>query len=394
MIDTLLLSPLGDSDPVRDLHDGSMLHIVRHHRPQVVYLLLTQAVAMIDKQTNAYELAIKHVHPNCQVEKIFTGIENPSEFDSFYAVFSKTVADIALTHPGAKVLVNVSSGTPQMKTAACLEIVTATQTLTPIQVLTPARSSNKKAGFTSLDTPQDVADALANNLDDDPNSPNRCQEPGLLSIRQHLLKSQLLSLIQSYQYTEAYHMVKQNQSLFSQRAYILAEHAYMRSVQHKETPGNLRRYDSVLYSELYPVQNAEPSKVVEFYNVAKLLKLRDAITDFTLRVSALTEFLLKKETHTTENYIGARELDERLQTSGLAGYDILWEEKFKRKRNGAAHGLQPVTESDYKSLNITSDRVLRDLKIIIKRLYKGQVPEAAFDIYDTINAKLTQEVSQ
>lgn len=37
-----LFSPVGNTDPIKYFHDGSLLHICRHYQPDVVYLYLSK----------------------------------------------------------------------------------------------------------------------------------------------------------------------------------------------------------------------------------------------------------------------------------------------------------------------------------------------------------------
>ena len=40
-----LFSPIGNTDPIKYLYDGSMLHICRYYKPDVVYLYLSKEMA-------------------------------------------------------------------------------------------------------------------------------------------------------------------------------------------------------------------------------------------------------------------------------------------------------------------------------------------------------------
>lgn len=37
-----LFSPIGNTDPIKYLYDGSMIHICRYYQPDVVYLYLSK----------------------------------------------------------------------------------------------------------------------------------------------------------------------------------------------------------------------------------------------------------------------------------------------------------------------------------------------------------------
>ena len=44
----LLFTCMGTSDPVRGYHDGPMLHIIRHYRPEVICVFLSDEAAALD----------------------------------------------------------------------------------------------------------------------------------------------------------------------------------------------------------------------------------------------------------------------------------------------------------------------------------------------------------
>lgn len=41
----IYFSPIGNTDPIKYLYDGSMLHICRYYEPDVVYLYLSKEMA-------------------------------------------------------------------------------------------------------------------------------------------------------------------------------------------------------------------------------------------------------------------------------------------------------------------------------------------------------------
>lgn len=44
----LLFTCMGTSDPVRGYHDGPMLHIIRHYRPELICVFLSGEAAALD----------------------------------------------------------------------------------------------------------------------------------------------------------------------------------------------------------------------------------------------------------------------------------------------------------------------------------------------------------
>ena len=49
-----LFSPVGNTDPIKYFHDGSLLHICRHYLPDVVYLYLSKEMLENHKKDNRY----------------------------------------------------------------------------------------------------------------------------------------------------------------------------------------------------------------------------------------------------------------------------------------------------------------------------------------------------
>ena len=55
----ILFSPVGGTDPIKYLHDGSMLHICRHYRPDEVVLYMSKEIMEKHKKDNRYVRTIE-----------------------------------------------------------------------------------------------------------------------------------------------------------------------------------------------------------------------------------------------------------------------------------------------------------------------------------------------
>lgn len=49
---SILYTPAGDTDPIRDCYDGAMLHIIRTYRPKYVRIFLSANVCKRKKQAH------------------------------------------------------------------------------------------------------------------------------------------------------------------------------------------------------------------------------------------------------------------------------------------------------------------------------------------------------
>ena len=61
----LLFTCMGTSDPVRGYHDGPMLHIIRHYRPEVICVFLSGEAAALDGCGARLDTVLSHVQNSC-----------------------------------------------------------------------------------------------------------------------------------------------------------------------------------------------------------------------------------------------------------------------------------------------------------------------------------------
>ena len=102
---TVLISFIGNSDPVRGGYDGPMLHIVRHYRPDVVFLILTQEmqtkskIALLDESFRFME---RHIGLKPVVKHIGLKGTNPAEFKSYG--LTTIFTDVFSNYPEADII--------------------------------------------------------------------------------------------------------------------------------------------------------------------------------------------------------------------------------------------------------------------------------------------------
>lgn len=143
----VLFSPLGMTDPTRGFRDGAFIHICRLYKPVKVYLFMSKEICEFDKLDNRYEICLKKlcekVGFECTVEKIKRPqLVDVNDFDAFYSDFSTIIERIREESPGCDVLINLSSGTPQMKCALKFVTSLSPRQFIPVQVSTPVKKSN------------------------------------------------------------------------------------------------------------------------------------------------------------------------------------------------------------------------------------------------------------
>ena len=155
-MESVLFSPVSDRDPCsadrtfRNVYrDGALLHIVRHYRPHKVYLFLTKRFQNFEAKDQRYTKMLKHVMPEVEIQFLYCPeeIQNVALFDQFDTPFAEYLQTIHQENPEDQLLVNVSSGTPQMQASLYLMVATLTFPVKAIQVLSPSKESNVGRDF-------------------------------------------------------------------------------------------------------------------------------------------------------------------------------------------------------------------------------------------------------
>ncbi len=221
----ILFTPAGDTDPVRGFHDGAILHILRHYPADKVILFLTKDMEEKESEMHCYTRGIASVAPDVTVEILRSGITEPQKYEKLTAI-QDAFASAYDAHPEAEWLLNVSSGTPQIKTVMALLALDYPRTKA-IQVPSPEGKSNR--GNHPCRTADELVEMLDCNEDAEPGAVNhRCEEPPLLLLKRHGLVRQVTSLVRNYEYAGALQIVRQNKNCFSPISEKLLQHATLR----------------------------------------------------------------------------------------------------------------------------------------------------------------------
>lgn len=273
----ILFTSAGDTDPVRGYHDGAMLHILRHYGADKVIVFLTQDMENKENTMNCYTRGIQSLLPTCPITYIRSGITEPQNYEKLVQI--QTEFDkVYNQYTDAEWLLNISSGTPQIKSVMSLLALDCPKAKA-IQVNSPEKRSNRKNH--PCKTVDELVEMLEVNEDNDPQSPNRCSEQPLLLLKRHGLLLQIESLVHHYEYDGAFQLVRQNKTLFSEETIHLLQHAIYRS--------NLRWRDAnkvVAYYKQQPLMQ-HPSDFSEYFQVMELRQKKKQLPDFIVKLSPI-----------------------------------------------------------------------------------------------------------
>ena len=284
----LLFTCMGTSDPVRGYHDGPMLHIIRYYRPDVICVLLSSEAAALNDCGARLDTVLTHIRKNWggyapELRVVRTQIEDPSDMDAVGAPITEAVAKLVEEFPDSELLLNLSSGTPQMKIVLSFLAADVRLNARGIQVKNFERASGTTERTNAAD--YGVEDELECSEDEAPGAPNRCSEPELMHMQRQRAKEQLLALLDVRDYSAIYTM----KNLPSQLKALIG-HLDARDQLQGEAARNFAQNLKLPFS-LYPVHVGAPhsdyAEVSEAYLVLLNRSHRQQYEEMILRLNPL-----------------------------------------------------------------------------------------------------------
>ena len=289
-----LFSPIGNTDPIKYLYDGSMLHICRYYEPDVVYLYLSKEMAENHKKDNRYVETLNLLGDFLNHKFEVHIIENPDmvevqQYDVFYDEFRKIISEIEeQKEKEDQLLVNMASGTPGMKSALLIMATLAEYRFLPIQVSTPQKKSNLEH------EERDEYDVKANwelNEDNEESAENRCQEVKCLNLMRLLKIDMIKKHLLSYDYHAALAVGKEIKDELNPVAWKWLQSADARAVLDWERMNRVLPENNGIISA---VRQENKKKILFEYLLALDLKVkRGEYADFIRGITPLGVDLLE-----------------------------------------------------------------------------------------------------
>lgn len=181
-----LFSPLGGTDPIsqNNYKDGSMLHICRFERPDKIFLYLSKEMVGYEKEDHRYTYCLDKLMELQGRKFEYVLDEHPElvdvyDYDYFYREFSSAINKIMQEEMDETdtLILNISSGTPAMKSALAVMQTISEYPCRLIQVTTPNKAMNKHdiSGY-------DPVLLWDYNEDNQPDAENRCIDVSLPTL--------------------------------------------------------------------------------------------------------------------------------------------------------------------------------------------------------------------
>ena len=290
---TILFTPVGGTDPIsqNNGYDGAFIHICRVYKPTDVYMYMSAEMLEFHNADDRYCYCLRKLcgHLGCNIKPHI--IERPNlkevhEFDWFYEEFKGIFKELFSGMDETDILlVNISSGTPAMKSGLCVLMTMGEYPAALIQVATPVKKMNNHT-HEKVYSKEFLELMWETDPDNEEDFENRCREikcPNLLLIKnQEILKKYVLE----YDYHAA---VKMAQEL---PAYAVA--GYLPLLKAAEARKQLDSSETDRLSEesgvdFIPVRGTDQRKYMEY---ALILDLKCRCGEYADFLRALTPLVV------------------------------------------------------------------------------------------------------
>ena len=381
----ILISAVGDTDPIRNFHDGALVHIARKYRPDKIIIVFSKRT--IGKKDDI-EKVIRSIDseyvPEIVCHEPIILNEDVFVFDTMYEQFDAIIQEYYTKDDDF--ILNLSSATPQVKSALFVLNRLSEINVKAVQVSSPENDSNAGVGH---DDSEDIDALIDINMDNKLDYIDRTIEDTSEKFKQGLMKKTLRDFIKKYDYKASLELANQLPDFPGLKECRKKLQDIVDSLDRQAVPQLLQKKK---WSE-------EQKKVLNAYLTIDLQKERGNFSEGLIRIKNLTEFIL--EDYIENRYPGF--LDNYVNESekyylGIWDYRKILKEKnewnqYKKiksvismnsTRNTVAHKLDPIDSEELKQLG----PVLKTLKGLIKVQY--QLTEKDFNFYKDVNKELLE----
>lgn len=384
----VLISAVGDTDPFRNFHDGALIHIARKYRPEKVILIFSEHTA---KKQGNIEKALFSIAPDYKPELIIhDSIISDNEvhiFDVMFQRFSDILQEYYTKED--EFILNLSSATPQIKSALFVINRLNGINVKAVQVSSPEHASNENIGH---DNDENIDELIEVNEDNKVNFIDRTIEDNAEKFNQALLKKTARDFIEKFDYKAALDILDQ-----------LSDFKDLDSVK-----SDLENLKNSLYFQEVPngikkKKFDEKKKIIlSAYLTIKLQRERGNVSESFIRIKNLTEFILEdyienRYQYLIENYLKDKKkdylsiFDYRKLLKTKREFELLRTIapiiKMNSSRNMVAHSINPLGSDAVNKL----DKAMVSLKTLVKEQY--HFSQSDFNFYQDLNKKLLTKLN-
>ena len=280
----ILISAVGDTDPIRNFHDGPLLHIVRVYRPEKIVLVHSErSLTKHDKLVKALK-SIKDYSPEIIQDGGVLPDAQVAIFDEMYDTVSSIVKKYISDD---EIILNISSATPQIISAMFAVNRISDFNVTAVQVLTPQHKSNEGLRH---DNQEDIDTLIETNLDNQSDYENRTLEDTGMKFSLDLTKRNLKALIDNYDYQGALELLRALKLPKKQESFSNIKELRKKLTEISDTIKIRGMPDKIVKAKL--LSNQAKSALNSYLNIDRNHK-QGNIAEVLIRVKSLVEFILE-----------------------------------------------------------------------------------------------------
>lgn len=380
----VLISAVGNTDPIRNFHDGALVHIARRYRPDKIIIVFSEELI---RKKDDIEKVIRSIDSEYLPEIVYHEpiiLNNEVHiFDTMFDQFDDIIREYYTKDD--EFILNLSSGTPQIKSALFVLNRLSEINVKAVQVPTPVNDSNENVPHDNVEDIDILIDTNEDNVED---FVDRTLEDESEKFLHALMKKTIRDFIKKYDYKASLEIANQLPDFPGLKDCRKKLQDIVDSLDRQDIPQLLQKKK---WSE-------EQKKVLNAYLTIDLQKERGNFSEGLIRIKNLTEFILEDyignrypeflDNYVNESekyYLGIQDYNKILQIKDRTLYDkikpIL---RINKTRNTVAHRLDSIKAEDLKQLG----PVLKTLKGLVKKQY--QFTEKDFDFYKDLNKELLE----
>ena len=278
----ILISAVGTTDPISNNHDAALLHIARNYRPDKIVLVYSQEMLVKQDLINKVLLSIEGYNPIIEIDSTTLNNDEVHLFDKMYEVMGLIVQKY--TNDDDEIILNLSSGTPQIISALFALNRINDYNTQAIQVATPKKGANKE--YKDL-TDSEIDALIVENQDNSLDFVDRSIKDKSEKFSQALVKRHLRSLIASYDYQAAEVIINRKEDTKSL--------SNIKKIRKKISDFSRVFKNQCLLSDILslPLDDSQ-KKALNYYLMIDVLKEREHIADVLIKAKSLAEFVIEE----------------------------------------------------------------------------------------------------
>ena len=278
----ILISAVGTTDPISNNHDAALLHIARNYRPDKIVLVYSQEMMVKQDLINKVLLSIEGYNPIIEIDSTILNNDEVFLFDKMYEVMGLIVQKY--TNDDDEIILNLSSGTPQIISALFALNRINDYNTQAIQVATPKKGANKE--YKDL-TDSEIDALIVENQDNSLDFVDRSIKDKSEKFSQALVKRHLRSLIASYDYQAAEVIINRKEDTKSL--------SNIKKIRKKISDFSRVFKNQCLLSDILslPLDDSQ-KKALNYYLMIDVLKEREHIADVLIKAKSLAEFVIEE----------------------------------------------------------------------------------------------------